>query len=33
MRRQHRDVQPCFLFCVGEVKQERRDVIPGVARE
>ncbi len=33
MRRQHRDVEPGFLFCVCEVKEERRDVISGIARE
>ena len=33
MRRQHRDVQPCFLFCVGQIKEERRNVISRVTRE
>ena len=33
VRRQHRDVQAYFLFCVREVEQEGRDVVPRIARE
>jgi hypothetical protein len=33
VRRQHRDVYACFLFCVGEVKKEGRDVVPRITRE
>lgn len=33
VRRQHRDVDACFLFCVGKVKEKGRDVVPRITRE
>jgi hypothetical protein len=33
VRRQHRDVQPRLLFCVGQVEKKGRDVVPRIARE